>query len=206
MDSRGWDRRYAGSELVWTAEPNRFLAAEVADLAAGRALDVACGEGRNAVWLAQRGWEVTGVDFSQVGLDKAARLAEERSVSVQWVLADVVEYEPAPGAFDLVAILYLHLEPAATRAVLRRGVAALAPGATLLIVGHDPTNIEEGHGGPQNPRILMAPEEIADVLDDLDVVRAERVHRPVASAGQDVYAIDALVRAVLPAERRPADS
>lgn len=196
MDSRGWDRLYGGSELIWTAEPNRFLAAEVADLPPGRALDVACGEGRNAVWLAQRGWQVTGIDFSQVALDKAARLAQERDVSVQWVRADVTDHLPVSAAFDLVAILYLHLESMTTRDVLRRSAEALAPGGTLLVVGHDPTNVEAGHGGPQDPAILMAPDEIADALGDLEIVRAERVRRPVASAGDDVYAIDALVRAV----------
>lgn len=196
MDSRGWDRLYGGSELIWTAEPNRFLATEVADLPPGRALDVACGEGRNAVWLAQRGWQVTGIDFSQVALDKAARLAQERDVSVQWVRADVTDHLPVSAAFDLVAILYLHLESMTTRDVLRRSAEALAPGGTLLVVGHDPTNVEAGHGGPQDPAILMAPDEIADALGDLEIVRAERVRRPVASAGDDVYAIDALVRAV----------
>ena len=199
MDSRGWDRRYAGSEFVWTAEPNRSLAAEVEGLPAGRALDLACGEGRNAVWLAQRGWRVTGVDFSQVGLDKGERLARERGVEVQWVLADVVDYAPPPGGFDLVAILYLHLDPAVTRGVLGRAAAAVAPRGTLLVVGHDPTNIEHGHGGPQNPAILMGPEDVAEALDGLEVQRAERVRRPVASAGDDAYAIDALVRAVRPA-------
>ena len=196
MDSRGWDRRYGGSELIWTAEPNRFLAAEVAGLSPGRALDLACGEGRNAVWLAERGWRVTGVDFSQVGLDKAQRLAQERGVAVAWELADLIEYLPPPAAFDLVAILYLHLHPATTCEILRRAAAALAPGGTLLVVGHDPTNIEEGYGGPQNPAILMAPDQIADALDDLEIERAERVRRPVPSAGEDVCAIDALVRAV----------
>ena len=196
MDSREWDRRYAGSELVWTAEANRFLVAETEHLAVGRALDLGCGEGRNAVWLAQRGWQVTGVDFSQVGLDKAARLAEQRGVSVQWVLADLVDFVPAPGAFDLVAIFYLHIPGAAMREVLARAATALAPGGTLLVVGHDPTNIQEGYGGPQNPAILMSPEEIAEALADLDVERAERVRRPVSSAGEDIYAIDALVRAV----------
>ena len=196
MDSRGWDKRYAGRELVWTAEPNRFLAAETAELEAGRAIDLACGEGRNAVWLAERGWRVTAVDFSQVGLDKAERLAQERGVSVEWVCADLVEYAPPAGAFDLVAILYLHLEPAVTSAVLRRAAAAVAPGGTLLVVGHDPTNIAEGYGGPQNPAILMGPDEIAAALDGLRIERAERVRRPVASAGEAVFAIDALVRAV----------
>ncbi len=196
MDSAEWDRRYAGSELVWTSEANRFLAAEAEGLAVGRALDLACGEGRNAVWLAQRGWQVTGVDFSQVGLDKAARLAQQRGVRVQWLRADLVAYVPPPAAFDFVAILYLHIAGAAMRDVLRRGAAALAPGGTLLVVGHDPTNIQEGYGGPQDPAILMTPDEIAEALSELDVERADRVRRPVPSAGDDVYAIDALVRAV----------
>jgi len=198
MDSAGWDRRYGGGELVWTAEPNRFLAAEVADLTAGRGLDLACGEGRNAVWLAQRGWHVTGVDFSQVGLDKAHALAEQRGVSVHWLRADLLEYVPPPAAFDLVVVLYLHIAASAMRDVLRRGAAALAAGGTLLVVGHDPTNVEQGYGGPQNPAILMAPDEIVDALRDLRIERAERVRRPVASAGEDVYAIDALVRASRP--------
>jgi SAM-dependent methyltransferase len=196
MDSTGWDRRYGGEELVWTAEPNRFLAAEVEDLAAGEALDVACGEGRNAVWLAQRGWQVTGVDFSRVGLDKAARLAEQRGVSVRWVLADLLDYVPPADAFDLVAILYLHIDDAPMRRVLRHAAASLAPGGTLLVVGHDPTNIHDGYGGPQDPAILMTPDEIVEALPGLDVERAERVRRPVEAAGDDVYAIDALVRAV----------
>ncbi len=198
MDSSGWDRRYGGSELVWSAEPNRFLAAEAGGLAVGRALDLACGEGRNAVWLAQQGWEVTGVDFSQVGLDKARRLAEQRAVSVQWLLADLVDYIPQAGAFDLVAILYLHVEDEAMRKILQRAAAALAPGGTLLVVGHDPTNIEDGYGGPQNPAILMSPDEIVQALPGLTIERAERVRRPVESAGEDGYAIDALVRAVRP--------
>src|SRR5687768_6279671 len=125
MDSDAWDERYAGTELVWTAEPNRFLAAEVGGLTPGRALDVACGEGRNAVWLASLGWTVTGVDFSPVGLDKARRLAQERGVSVEWVTADVTTYEPPAGAFDLVVVLYLHLPAPALAVVLARAAHAL---------------------------------------------------------------------------------
>jgi SAM-dependent methyltransferase len=198
MDSAGWDRRYAGSEFVWTAEPNRFLTAETADLAGGRALDLACGEGRNAVWLAQRGWEVTGVDFSRVGLDKGARLAEARAVSVQWLLADLVDYAPPAASFELVTVLYLHVARPMMSDVLRCAGAALAPGGVLLVVGHDPTNIDDGHGGPQNPAILMAPDEIVGALPGLHIERAERVLRPVVAAGEDVVAIDALVRAVRP--------
>ena len=119
MDRNAWDERYAGDELVWSAQPNRFLVAEVETLPPGRALDLACGEGRNAVWLAERGWDVTGVDFSNVGLDKARRLAEARGVSAQWEVADVTEYTPAPESFDLVIVMYLHLPEASRRLAFR---------------------------------------------------------------------------------------
>jgi SAM-dependent methyltransferase len=195
MDSRDWDRRYAGSELIWSAEPNRFFAGEVADLAPGRALDLGCGEGRNAVWLAERGWEVTAVDFSQVGLDKAARLAEERGVCVEWVLADLREYVPPAGAFDLVALLYLHVPAADRQAIHARAAQALAGGGVLLVVGHDATNPEHGHGGPQDPAILFTPEELVADVPELDIERAERVRRPVETADGRVHAIDAVLRA-----------
>ena len=195
MDREAWNRRYAGGELIWTARPNRFLAAEAADLAPGRALDVGAGEGRNAVWLAEQGWEVTAVDFADVGLAKGARLAEERGVQVAFVAADLLEYEPPSGAFDLVAVLYLHLPAAERRLVHARLARALAPGGTLLVVGHDTTNIAEGHGGPQDPSILFTPEEVAEDLRELRIERAERVRRSVTGGGGAVDAIDALVRA-----------
>ena len=117
MDRHDWDARYAGEQLVWSAEPNRFLVAEVDGLTPGRALDVACGEGRNAIWLAEHGWTVTGVDFSTVALDKARRLAGARGVSVHWELADVTEYTPALEQFDLVIVMYLHLPDTLRRLV-----------------------------------------------------------------------------------------
>lgn len=90
MDREDWNRRYAGRELVWTSTPNRFLVAETAGLAPGRLLDLACGEGRNAVWFAERGWRATGVDFSEVALEKARALAAERGVEAEWRQADLV--------------------------------------------------------------------------------------------------------------------
>ncbi len=89
MDPTAWNARYAGSELVWSAEPNRFLPQEAAGLTVGRAIDLACGEGRNAIWLARQGWEVVGVDFADAGIDKARRLASDAGVAVEWVVADV---------------------------------------------------------------------------------------------------------------------
>jgi len=196
MEREQWDERYRADELVWKAEPNRFLVEEVAGLAPARALDLACGEGRNALWLAERGWRVTAVDFSAVGLEKARRLASERGLELLLVEADVVEWEPPVASFDLVIVMYLHLPAGARRRVLHRAASALAPGATLLVVGHDSTNLAEGVGGPQDPAVLFGPEDIVGDLDGLDIERGERARRPVATGDGEVDAIDAIVRAV----------
>jgi SAM-dependent methyltransferase len=197
-----WNRRYAEREFVWTAQPNRFLVAETADLPAGRALDLACGEGRNAVWLAEHGWQVTAVDFSDVGLATARRLAASRGVAVEWVLADLLECRPERAAFDLVAILYLQLPAERRRVVLERAAEALAPGGTLLVVGHDLLNLTEGHGGPRNAAVLFTPEDVVREVGGLEIERAERVRRPVALEEGEVEAIDALVRARKPVSAR----
>jgi SAM-dependent methyltransferase len=196
MDANDWNDRYATAEYVWRADPNVFLVDQVADLEPGRALDLACGEGRNAVWLAEQGWAVTGVDFSDVGLDKGRRLATERTVEVEWIVADVTTWQPPSATFDLVVVFYLQL-PAADRARAFAGAAhALAEGATLLVVAHDSTNLTHGTGGPSDAAVLYGPH---DVLDDLagagiDVVAevARTVERPVV--GADRPARDCLVR------------
>lgn len=193
-----WNARYAGSELLWTARPNRAFAAEVEALAPGKALDLACGEGRNAVWLAERGWHVTGVDFSDVALSKAGRLASSRGVEVEWVLADLLEWEPPPRAFDLVAVLYLQLPAGELGRVLRRAAGAVAPEGTVLVLGHDATNLTDGYGGPRDAAVLFTPDQVAADLAGLVVERAERVLRTVAVEGGERTAVDALVRA-----RRP---
>ena len=199
VSSAEWDSRYAGTELIWTAEPNRFVEAELRDLPPGRALDIGAGEGRNAVWLASRGWQVTAVDFSAVGLDKGRRLAASRGISVDWVHADVRSYQPGAGAFQLVLIAYLQLLAAELTGVLRGAVRALGPGGTLLVVGHDVDNLTEGAGGPQDPAVLYTPELITRSLDGLTVLRAERVRRPLLSGDTTKQAVDTLVRAVRPA-------
>jgi len=193
-----WNARYAASELLWTAEPNRRFASEVEDLEPGRALDLACGEGRNAVWLAERGWRTTGVDFSDVALAKAERLAASRGVEVEWVLADVLEHEPERGAFELVAVLYLQLPHEQLAEVLHTSVGALAPGGTLVVLGHDTTNLTHGHGGPRDASVLFTPEDVVPQLERLVVERAEKVPRTVPLEDGEATAIDALVRA-----RRP---
>ena len=194
-----WDARYAQKELVWTAQPNRRFAAEAAGLPPGRALDLACGEGRNAVWLAESGWRVTGVDFSAVGLAKARDLAAARGVDVDWVHADLLAWEPEPRAFDLVAVIYLQVPHDELAVALGHASEALAPGGTLLVLGHDTTNLTDGHGGPRDASVLYTPEDVVAALPGLVVERAEKVRRTVALDEGEAVAIDALVRA-----RRPA--
>ncbi|MGH3441359.1 MAG: class I SAM-dependent methyltransferase [Nitriliruptorales bacterium] len=195
MDASDWDLRYREHELVWSVEPNRFLVEEVGDLAPGRALDLACGEGRNAIWLAERGWEVTAVDFSQVAIDKARRLAAARSADVDWVRADVTAWAPDdPAAFDLVAVLYLHLPPTQRRDLFARLAGWVVGGGTVLVVGHDRENIEHGYGGPPYPEILLTPDMAAE-LDGLDILKAGRVDRPVETEDGTAVAIDTLLRA-----------
>ena len=194
-----WNARYAPTELLWTAEPNRRFASEVAGLDPGRALDVACGEGRNAVWLAEQGWVVTAVDFSDVALAKAGRLAAARGVSVDWVLADVLAYRPPERSFDLVVVLYLQLQREELAVALGAAAAAVAPGGTLFVLGHHTTNLTDGYGGPKDAAVLFTPEDVVQGLGDLVVERAEQVERIVTRDGGEAVAIDALVRA-----RRPA--
>ena len=198
MNREHWDERYGTEELIWKAEPNRFLVEELDALAPGRALDVACGEGRNAVWLASKGWRVTGADFSRAGLAKAQRLATDRGVEVTWVEADVVEWQPPTASFDLVVVMYLHLPAEQRRRALAHAAAALAPGGVLLVVGHDTSNLLKGTGGPQDPAVLFGPEEIVEDLSDLQIERAEQVKRTVVTDAGEATAIDALVRAVRP--------
>jgi SAM-dependent methyltransferase len=195
-----WNARYAQERLVWGLSPNRFVDAELADLAPGRALDLACGEGRNAVWLAERGWRVTGIDFSDVAVARARRLAEARGVTVDLVEGDVLLTPFEPSAFDLVLISYLQLPAAERRAMLERAADALAPGGVFLLVAHDLRNLEEGHGGPSDPAVLWTAAEIVEILslEGLAIERAGEVLREVDRAPRP--AIDTLVRARRPAE------
>lgn len=196
MDRAEWDRRYAGPELLWTAEPNRFLVEEVADLSPGRALDLGCGEGRNAVWLAECGWRVTAVDFSAVALGKARALARARGVEVELVEADLGTYSPTAGGFDLVLLLYIHVPADLRRAILGRARDALAPGGTLLVIGHDSSNLSEGYGGPQDGALLYGPDDLTADLAGLRIRCAERRRRPVATPDGERRAVDVVVRAV----------
>ena len=195
MDRTDWDERHADGTRRWSGEPSRVLVSEAAALPPGRALDLACGQGRHAVWLAERGWDVTAVDFSTVGLGKARAWAAERGVGVHWVNADVVSFQSELAAFDLVLLFYLHVPLADRRTVLRSARGALAPGGTLLLVGHDRANLEHGHGGPRDPGVLYTASEIVADLPGLEIERTARLERPVETDDGDRVALDLLVRA-----------
>lgn len=195
MRSQDWDEKFGASEFLFTARPNQTVVDETTGLKPGTALDVACGQGRNAVWLAEQGWDVTAVDFSGVGLDRARRLAEARGVDVTYIEADVVMWQPPERAFDLVLISYLQLPWLEFRTALTGAVNALAPGGTLLIVGHDVDNIERGYGGPQEPAVLYDAQRIAAELTGLNVATAQQVNRVVDTDIGPMTAIDTLVKA-----------
>lgn len=199
MQAHDWNQRYLGATLLWTGQPNEFLIEEISGLQPGRALDLGTGEGRNAVWLAEQGWQVTAVDFSEVALARAAAIAQAKGVKVEWITADLGDYAPPAGAFDLVTVLYLHLPPDARREVLARAADALAPAGRLLVVGHDLDNLVYGHGGPHERSVLLTPEQIAAELPGLRIARAKTVKRRVATIEGVATAFDSLVLALKPA-------
>jgi SAM-dependent methyltransferase len=201
MDSAQWDARYAATDLVWTATPNRWVEAELSDLPPGRALDLACGEGRNALWLAGRGWRVTAVDFSGVALAKGRRAAQAtgdgRAERIDWIEADLLGYQPEPGSYDAVVIAYLQLPADERRFVIRRAATALADSGVALVVAHDTANLAGGVGGPPDPAVLYTADDVRSDLTasgiPLRIDRAQQVLRPVE--GEPRPAIDVLVRA-----------
>jgi SAM-dependent methyltransferase len=198
MDKKDWDARYAGTDLLWSVEPNRFLVEEAATLRPGKALDLAAGEGRNAVWLAEKGWTVDAVDFSAVALSKARRLAEARGVELNRIEADVEQYALPDREYDLAILFYLHLPWERMKNVLRRISAAVAPDGTLLLVGHDRINLDRGHGGPKDPEVLYTPDQVSGELPGLRIDEAARRHREIETETGVVTAIDCLVRASRP--------
>ncbi len=159
VDSSGWDARYAATDLVWSATPNAVVAREAADLTPGRALDLAAGEGRNAIWLASLGWRVTAVDFSAVATRRIRELADDRlgrdADRVTAVTADLMTWTPEPGSADLVVVAYLQLVTEERRHAHRAAATALAPGGTFLLVAHHSDNLRDGVGGPQDPAVLF---------------------------------------------------
>lgn len=162
-DAVEWDRRYGAAERVWSGEPNGVLVAEVAGLEPGRALDVGCGEGADAVWLARRGWQVTALDVSRVALERAQRHARDAGVNVAWVHAGLVEAGLPVGGFDLVSAQYPVLRKTPGAVAEHTLVDLVAPGGTLLVV-HHAIDREEVEEGGFDPALYALPADVAALL------------------------------------------
>jgi SAM-dependent methyltransferase len=194
MDADDWDARYRSTDLVWSAGPNVFVERVCGPLPVGRAIDLAAGEGRNAIWLAELGWDVTAIDYSEVAIDKTRQLAERRRVTVDARVADLAVFEPPLGAYDLVLVAYLQLVDAELTPILGQAAAAVAPGGTFVLVAHDLDNLDNGYGGPQHRSVLTTPAQVAAAIGDvLDVDSAEVVDRPVETGDGPRNARDTLV-------------
>ncbi len=198
MDAQSWDERYAATGLVWSAEPNRWVRERCESLPPGRALDLACGEGRNALWLAGLGWDVVAADFSAVAIEKGRALEAAHgtgSIPIDWRVSDAVSQPILGGAFDLVVIAYLQLPMPSRRGAHQAAADALTVGGTLLVVAHDSSNIAEGAGGPQDPSVLFTADDVLTDLAETVPLRVDEagvVLRPVADAPRP--ARDVLVR------------
>jgi len=207
MDAEAWDERYQETEMLWSSGPNIWVERRLADTEPGRGLDLASGEGRNAIWLAERGWHMTAVDFSAVAIDRGRNLSGD----VEFIEADVLTWEPDAGVgvlggntnppadgsrgFDLVLIAYLQLEAEPLSDIVRKATTWVGPGGELFMVGHDISNLDEGVGGPQVAEILWDLDLMLEWLGDLHVVEGGIVRRPVEVDGDIEYARDTLVRA-----------
>lgn len=192
MDAFEWDQRYRSADRLWSVTPNLFVADRLKTMTPGRGLDLAAGEGRNAVWLASLGWKMTAVDFSQVAVERGSAHSDE----VEFIVADVLEWEP-DDVYDLVLIAYLHLVPSDLERALLRAREWLSPEGELFLIGHDVSNIDHGWGGPQYPEVLWEVPSIVGWLEGMSIVESEVVRRPVETDDGPRYARDALVRARL---------
>lgn len=200
MDREEWNARYDTEDLVWSAEPNQFLVSEVGDLAPATVVDLACGEGRNAIWLAEQGWHATGVDFSRTALDKGRQIAQRRGVTVEWIEADVSTWTPPEHGYDLVIAFYMQLKDPERSAAIGAATRAVRKGGTFLFVAHDLKNLTEGFGGPPNEAVLYTHDEVAKRAEDagLTIEKAGTVLRTVETDDGERNAIDTLVRASRP--------
>ncbi|HWJ10730.1 MAG TPA: class I SAM-dependent methyltransferase [Nocardioides sp.] len=199
-----WDERYAGSDRVWSGRPNQRLVEQVADLQVGTALDVACGEGADAIWLAQQGWRVTAVDVSQVALAKVAQHAEDAGVEDRLKIGFYDALDDARPAgrrtFDLVTVSFLHVPVEDFEPVYRGIAGAVAPGGRLLVTAHHPHDVTSGSRHDHGPGLLFEPDRVLATLgvgepgSPWEVEVAETPDRVQESADGPLHVRDTVVR------------
>lgn len=190
--AEAWDKRFGEQE--WPTNPDAALVELVEPLAPGRALDLGCGPGRNAVWLASHGWQVTGVDVSPVGLAQAEARAAAAGTTIEVVVADLFDYQPPAGQFDLVLVANLHVAAQDRPPLFAKAASALAPGGHLLVIGHHLDSF--GRVGPPDPERLYTEAILVDLVPMLHVEAVRRFERPAAPGEQP--AVDAILWATAP--------
>ena len=194
--SAEWDARYTGNERLWSGAPNATLVSEIARLPAGRVLDVGCGEGADAIWLAEQGWQVTALDVSQVALDRAAAQAVDRGVTITWLHAGLVEAQLAEDSFDLVTAQYPALPRTEDNAAELALMRAVAPGGVLLIVHHPTPTAAEAEVHGFHPDDYVSPAGVAALLPDTWALEVDETRpRHVATGAGSHHTEDVIVRA-----------
>lgn len=172
-----WDARYEAKGALWGAEPNQYLAEIAQTLDPGTALDLGCGQGRNSLWLASRGFEVTGLDLSPVAIEQATAVAAELDLNVSFESVDLTTWDPSDRVWDLVALTYLHLSNKRRPVVHDAARRAVAAGGRVVVIAHHLDNFENGVGGPPVPDLLFTEQQLANDFSDLEILRNEKVIR-----------------------------
>ena len=186
-----WDERYRSEDRLWSGHVNGSLTAEVSGLTPGRALDVGCGEGADAIWLTEHGWAVTAIDISGVAVERGRAEAERRDLEITWIAGDF----PAdvPGTFDLVSLHYPAFPIATIDAVSRGLIDGVAPGGTLLLVGHAPVDPEHAHFDPAD---YVQPWDVEPLLGDSWTVEVSETRpRPGDHHHGSLHVEDVVIRA-----------
>jgi len=173
-----WDDKYREQPELWGRPPSRFLVDLAADLPLGTALDFGSGQGRNALWLAEQGHSVTGLDLSPVAVGQAAAVAERHGLDAAFEAVDLTAWDPAGRTWDLVLLSYLQLPAEDRRRAHHAAVNALAKGGTLILIGHHRDNLDGGVGGPPSPEVLFSEEQLAEDFAELRIRRNETALRP----------------------------
>jgi len=174
-----WDERYATPEYVYGTKPNDFLASVAAQIPRGRVLSIADGEGRNGVFLATLGHDVTSVDASAVGLAKAKQLAATRGVRLTTQVVDLADYVMEPGAWTGIVSIFVHLPPPLRRRVHAQVVRGLAPGGVFILEAYTPEQLRHGTGGPSDPELLPTLDALRAELAGLEFMHAAALERDV---------------------------
>jgi SAM-dependent methyltransferase len=177
--SMSWDERYGADEFAYGTEPNGFLASVADKIPNGKVLCLAEGEGRNAVYLAGLGYDVTAVDASAVGMEKAQRLAKERGVEIKTIVADLAEFDIEPDSWDGIVSIFCHVPLAIREPLHRKVVAGLKQGGVLVLEAYRPKQIDYGTGGPPVPELTMTLETLSRELDGLEFQHAQELDRDV---------------------------